>query len=166
MTNQESRPQGLHARRAARGFTLLELMVVVTVMAVLGAVATPSMQRLIAAQRVRSVATDLRLALVKARSEAIKRNRAVTLSPAGDGWSVGWQVLDPEAPSGPALQVHQQVPGVTVATAIGEVVYRGSGRTTLGLEGAFTISARGTDLARCVLIDGSGRPSVKEGSAC
>lgn len=166
MIKQELRPQRPRKTRVAGGFTLVELMVVVTVLAVLAAVGTPSMRELVAAQRVRSVATDLHLALVKARSEAIKRNTAVTLSPAGEDWSAGWQVLDPDAPAGPALKVQQTVAGVNVSSEVAQVVYRGSGRTTLGLEGAFAISASGTDLARCVLIDGSGRPYVKEGPAC
>jgi len=153
--------------RSSRGFTLLELMVVVAVLAVLAAVATPSMTKLIANQRVRSVAGDLHLALVQARSEAIKRNVQVTLSATGGDWNGGWSIANPEAPA-TALQTYAAPSGVSIAGSVTQIVYNGTGRTTLGtgVEGTFTVSSANTDSVKCVLVDGTGRPYVKESSAC
>lgn len=152
------------------GFTLIELMVVVAIMALLAAIATPSMSRLIASQRVRSAASDLHLSLVMTRSEAIKRNVPVTVSAEGGNWSTGWTVLDPANPGGPGLRKQGPVSGVAITSASGhtQVVYAGTGRTTLatGVEATFLVSSPRTDLARCILVDGTGRPYVKEGSTC
>lgn len=152
-------------RPAARGFTLIELMITVAILVILAAVATPSMTKLIATQRVKSAAGDLHMALLKTRSEAIKRNAAVTLKAATGGWGSGWTVVDPANPSGTPLLSHTSPSGVSVTTSVTDVVYNGTGRTTAGT-GSFVFSASNTDLSRCVSIDASGRPYAKEGSSC
>jgi type IV fimbrial biogenesis protein FimT len=153
------------ARRANGGFTLIELMMVVAILAIMAALAAPSMAKLVADQRLRSAATDLHLALVKARSEAIKRNVDVTVSPTGGSWTAGWSILDP---TNPDLQLDASAPSssVSVASTATQVVYRGTGRTTNAAGVSFVITATRTDAARCLSIDPSGRPYLKEGSSC
>jgi type IV fimbrial biogenesis protein FimT len=161
--------QGRKSVALAAGFTIIELLVVVSIGAVLAAVAAPAMRDVIAAQRVRTVASDLHLSLVKARSEAIKRNRAVTIQPVDDGWEDGWKIVDPENPTGPGLDVHAARARVNIAatpTDLAQMVYNGSGRTTLGAESKFVITTPDTSFARCVLVDYGGRAYVKEGSVC
>lgn len=62
-------------RRHARGFSLLELMVVLTLIAILGLLATPSMAEWMKNQRIRGTAEALLGGLQTARAEAIRRNR-------------------------------------------------------------------------------------------
>jgi type IV fimbrial biogenesis protein FimT len=59
------------------GFTLVELMVVVALMAVLLALVAPSVRQLLAAQRVQSINAELVTNLQFARSEAVRRNTNV-----------------------------------------------------------------------------------------
>ena len=80
------------ARRQARGFTLLEVMVVVAIVAVLAAIAAPSFTPLIERWRVRSAAEDLTSTVYFARSEAIKRGGGVTIQAQSGDWNNGWQV--------------------------------------------------------------------------
>lgn len=61
-----------------RGFTLLELIITVTVAGILAAIAVPSFQGIIANARTRSTAESFNQALQLARSEAIKRNARVS----------------------------------------------------------------------------------------
>lgn len=153
-----------------QGFTLIELMVVVAVLAVLAALAGPGMGTLIASQRVRSAASDLHLAMVRTRTEAIKRNKPVTLGPLGGNWSTGWSVIDPENPGGPPLYTGSVPAGVSIATPIAQVVYGPSGRVTAGLAGTpddkFVVTAASSGTTRCVSADPSGRPYAKEGETC
>lgn len=65
--------------RHSRGFNIIELMVTVSVLAVLLAVGVPSMAEWIRNTQVRALAEALQNGLQKARGEAIKRNRPVTL---------------------------------------------------------------------------------------
>ncbi len=153
-------------RRPSGGFTLIELLTVIAILAIMAALSAPSLTRLIADQRLKSTATDLHLTLLKARSEAIKRNVDVTVSPTGGSWTAGWSVLDPQAPSGPALDLRGPVASVSVTTTATQVVYRGTGRITPAGEVRFVFTSTRTDAARCLSIDPSGRPYLKEGSSC
>ena len=79
---------------AQRGFTAIELMVVVAIVAILAALAAPSFTPLIERWRVRSATEDLQSSLYFARSEAIKRGGdAISIqAKSGTDWSSGWQV--------------------------------------------------------------------------
>ena len=156
----------MHRKHRARGFTLVELMVVLSVLAILLAMATPSMTQLVATQRVRSMASDLHVALVRARSEAVKRNASVTIVPAGGNWSAGWSVKDAANPEAPPLHVYAPARGVSIATDVAQIVFTASGRTPLAAEATFLVSSAGSSLARCVRVNFTGRPYVKERSQC
>lgn len=74
MTHQR---QPASLRRRVRGLTIIELMVVVLVVAVLTALAVPSLRDFMARQRVAAINAELVTDLQFARSEAISRNVTV-----------------------------------------------------------------------------------------
>lgn len=100
-----------------RGVTLIELMVVITLAAVLTAVAIPSYQSILRSNRVAAEANALVGDLTLARSEAIKRGAKVTICPASanganyqcnntDKWQGGWAVIEGDnAALAPALRI-------------------------------------------------------------
>jgi len=67
--------------RHARGFSLVELMVTIAVLAILLAIGIPSFASLIASNRLTSATNELVAALQTARTEAIRRNVRVTVCP-------------------------------------------------------------------------------------
>ena len=97
-------PSRLADYRQVRGFTLLEVMVVVAIIAVLAALAGPSFIPLIERWRVRSAAEDLTSTLYYARSEAIKRGGGITIDATG-GWDQGWKVTHTQGGATTDLQV-------------------------------------------------------------
>ncbi len=83
-------------------FTLIELLIVVSILSVLLSLAIPAFSRLTAEVRIRAEASKLMSAVHLARSEAIKRNRKVSLCPYNSGTPVsdcsrnyadGWMVF-------------------------------------------------------------------------
>lgn len=145
-----------------KGFTLIEVMVVVAITAVLVTLAGPPFVRLIADQRAKSAASNLFTAMLVARSEAIKHNRNVTLQPKPGGWEFGWVILDPE---GGANLLDVNATGVVVTGGPATVIYNGGGRLAGGSTApSFTIGEP-TMPRRCVSVDLTGRPYTK-GAAC
>lgn len=63
-----------------RGFTLIELMVVVAMIGILLAVATPTIMSTIPRYRLRAAARELVINFKRAKLEAVKRNRNVVIA--------------------------------------------------------------------------------------
>ncbi|MFO0943802.1 MAG: prepilin-type N-terminal cleavage/methylation domain-containing protein [Pirellulales bacterium] len=63
-------------RHLAAGFTLMELMLVLTIIVVIGAIAVPNMERLLERQKIRGAADELRLAWDTARIKAMRTGQA------------------------------------------------------------------------------------------
>lgn len=144
--------------RLPRGFTLAELLIVVTVLAVLVAAGLPSFAEFVRNQRVKTASFDLFSSLVLARSEAITRNASVTMAPITSGsWTSGWTVSDS---SGTVIRTLGAVPNVTISGPA-TVQFRGSGRLSATVT-PFQLSASGTTVTtRCITIDLSGRAHTK-----
>ena len=70
--------------RQNHGFTLIELMLTITVAAVLLGIAAPSFSNMIASWRLTSQTNEIIAAIHLARSEAIKLNRSVTFCRTSD----------------------------------------------------------------------------------
>ncbi|WP_238482513.1 GspH/FimT family protein [Noviherbaspirillum aridicola] len=81
------------AQTESGGFTLVELMVVVAVVAILAGVAYPSMRDVVDARRVRVAAAEFMTAIQLARSEAIHRGERVDLAAIDNDWRNGWTVF-------------------------------------------------------------------------
>lgn len=83
--------------KKSRGFTLIELMITIAIMSIVMAIAMPNMSKFIVKQRIQSQADSLLIALVYARTEALKNNKTVYVIPAGntaDDWQKkGWCVV-------------------------------------------------------------------------
>lgn len=75
-------------RQLARGFTLIELMVTLTITALLATAALPELFSYIANSRLRESANTLVATAALARNEAIKRNGTVSLSVLGQTLTV------------------------------------------------------------------------------
>jgi type IV fimbrial biogenesis protein FimT len=158
----------------AQGVTLIELIVTISIMAILLAMGAPSFQTAMVSNRLTSQTNMLLGALSYTRSEAIKRNRNVVLTPiVASHWEGGWTVFVDlnadntfDADQEPELQRYDAVSrGYTVEYAAfpsnARVAYRPDGRTTSN--GHFDICSPGStceDFRQIVIAD-TGRVHVE-----
>lgn len=88
------------ARRLTDGFTLIELMVTIAIVAVLVAIAFPSFESTIRSNRVATTTNELMASLSLARSEALRNPGGAAICTSTDGtlcdlsgnWNNGWIV--------------------------------------------------------------------------
>ncbi|HYC34856.1 MAG TPA: GspH/FimT family pseudopilin [Usitatibacter sp.] len=148
-------------RQRMAGFTIAEVMVVVGIVAILAAIAAPNMAGMIRVQRIKTAAFDVFSSLVFARSEAIKRNVTVTITPTSGDWAKGWTITD----ANNTVLREQSGWENLVATGPAAVAFSGTGRLS-GAASQIALSATSVDASkyRCVTLDLSGRATTKEGS--
>jgi type IV fimbrial biogenesis protein FimT len=149
--------------RSHRGFTLIELMVTISIVAILSTLAAPSFRRLIAQQRVKAATFALSESLWIARSEALKRNNDVTFTftTAASGWDV-----TPVGLPATKLMTQEGIPAVssTILSGGGVFTFNQFGRLSSGA-GQIEFANAGANVTRCVTISSSGRTTMKD-TAC
>lgn len=165
---------GIATPRRLRGFTLLELMIVISVLAILAVVAVPNFNAILLNWRVTSSVNDLMTSMRLARSESEKSGRAVvvcpgtltTCTPSTTGWSSGWIVfVNTDNDSPPALDSGEKVlsvyaapsnGGISVSTAATAFIFQPFG--TRDTAGTLTVcDPRGAPFAKAVIVSAAGK---------
>lgn len=85
-----------------RGFTLLETLAAIAILAILAAFSMPLFAQMLAKQKIQTITADWRSAFYLAQREAIRLKHQVRLCGSSDGiscnkknnWNQGWIVLD------------------------------------------------------------------------
>lgn len=129
------------------GFTLLELMIVVSVMTILLAIAIPSMQALLSRNHLKAAAQALAEDLQWTRSESIARNQMLRVVFDVNHWCYG---IDEDASATAGCDCRLS-PGQTSACSLKQV--SGTAFPGIGLTGTF--SATRFEPRRATAINGS-----------
>ncbi|MGJ7527003.1 GspH/FimT family pseudopilin [Variovorax sp. GB1P17] len=148
-----------------KGFTLIEAMIVVALVAILAALAIPSFTTLTANQRVTSAAQELQTLLQFARAESVYKRTESTVTATGQKWQAqaGEKVLR-EATLPDTVSVE---PGSS-----GGVVFEVTGKARPASGGvSYTVSVSATNATRvqCLSVTGAGLvrlQHVATGQAC
>lgn len=169
----------------SRGYSLVELAVVVAIAGVLSAIAVPSFARLLADNRVGDASSDLFSAVIQTRSEALKRRSRVILCPSEDGqdcadtveWNRGWIMFEDGNDNGtrdadePLLRIGAMRSSnirISGDVSVGRYVsYVATGRTqqlTTGAWQAGTLTVCSEGIARKIIINRVGRPRIARAS--
>ncbi len=147
------------------GFTLVELLVGVAVMAVLLSIAVPSFENLVLSNRLRSYSNDLVASAQLAKSEAMKRRTPVTLCKSANGtscasggdWEQGWIVL---AGSTVVRRAPAAASGYRVSSSTNSLTFQPSGVGSTQATLTVCRSAPVGSQERVVTISATGRTSV------
>ena len=165
-------------RNHQRGFTLAELLVSIAVASIVLTVAAPSFEGMTLNNRQVGAVNQLVGMFHVARSEAVTRNRQITLCPSADGanctvtpWQSGAIVFvdsDNDGTVGAGDTILRIAPAfdaidVTTVNFTQRLVYLSNGRITTGVvgvnSGQFTLcDRRGAARARVIIMEISGRP--------
>ena len=147
--------------RACAGFTMAEILIVITILGVLAAIAAPNLMEMVRTQRIKTASFDVFSSMNVARSEAIKRNAKVSVRPNGGDWSKGWQIFDT---NGTVIKDQPGWDDLQLAGP-GMVRFTSSGRLD-GAVASFNLTARDIPASkyRCIMLDTSGRAVSREGA--
>jgi len=155
----------MHFKRIT-GFTLIELMVAVSVMGILMTIGMPAMRDVLLNQKIRTGATGMHLSMMLARSEAIKRNGNIDITNSTN-WNNGWDV---QIPSSTVLRSQEALPDLTIEcntdndtaaeTCPSTITFTRTGRATSFIEFRMFVSGNTGVTMRCVSLRLSGTPQV------
>lgn len=177
-------------KNRSHGFTLVELLVTITILGILVSIALPSYRQLILNSRMTTQANEFLTMLNFTRSEAVKRNTRVTMCKSSNGtgcvvtaltaltasWQPGWIVFVDGGTAGiidgtdTILRVQGALTGgstlVGNANVINYVSYVSNGQTQLangGMQsGTFSLCSPDASVSRrkIVISQGTGRTRV------
>ena len=138
------------AKSLSAGFTLIELMISLVILAILLSLGMPAFTGILESSRTKAAASGFAMGLQRARAEAISKNQTVTFTPNGAGWAMtdaagaGLDVKDASESSG----------GQVTVTPVTAVSFNSLGRATVGAPVNFNFSGpSGCDGAvRCLRV--------------
>jgi type IV fimbrial biogenesis protein FimT len=173
------------------GFTLIEVMVSLTVLGVLAALAAPSFSESIKKYRVNAIREELIASLQTARTEAIRRGRPVVLireidtsvctdtGATSDDWNCGWRMVV-DADSNNTISIAERDAPLKVTllptgydvqhTSLGNQIVFGPWGQATGVGQKFVIYNSTDGLSgsstKSICISNGGRIRVVKGSTC
>jgi type IV fimbrial biogenesis protein FimT len=152
--------------RRPAGFTMIELIVTVAILGIMASIAAPSFKDLMLGQRIKSASFDVTAALMLARSEALKQNGSVTLTPSSGSseWAGGWTVTGPDGTTLSTQGAYD--PSITIAGPA-SIAYTRSGRSSSAATVTLQVasSASGSTVSpRCISVGVTGQPKSVMGS--
>jgi type IV fimbrial biogenesis protein FimT len=169
----------------SKGFTLLELIIIIAILGITMAIAAPGLGTMIANNRISGDVNDFVAALQFAKAEAASRVNPVTICKknttstgcvAGGDWQQGWIVFsdldgDASVDAGEAILLNHETLDARItfggtAGVTTSITYRPSGTTSVtSTEVLIICDNRGfADSAKGVLITITGRGSVMKAS--
>lgn len=159
---------------SVRGFTLIEVMVVIAILGVLASMAAPSFRSIIERWQVKSTTESLVSSIYLARTEAMKRGGGVQLARGCDsgGWECGWVIRIPDpadASKFVTLRTIEAQHNVTVSRSpdASVITYNRSGQSD-SLISRFTIQTKGStsDAVSSICMSSAGQLRQTKESTC
>lgn len=150
----------LIARSVQRGFTLIELMIGVVILAILFSVGAPSFRVWVQNSQIRTAAESISSGLQLARAEAVRRNAIITFELAGtanvdSSWTMGCAASAVGCPA--VIQSHtgsEGTPNARISANNAEVSFNGLGRASTATGTALIINITNPTGGDCQVANG------------
>lgn len=168
------------ARKCATGFTLLEMMISLSIAAILGSLAVPGFSSLLLDNSRTTAVNSFVHALYLARSESIKRGSVVSICKTSDGqtcangaaWNGGWMVfanddrddLPVRDPDEAVLHVYEGWSAGSITSNRAAYSFRPYTQSVVNGTLVFC-DHRGSAFARAIIISHTGRPRISRKDA-
>ncbi|MET0756350.1 MAG: GspH/FimT family pseudopilin [Pseudoxanthomonas sp.] len=166
------------SRRHINGFTLVELLVTVSIAAILLALALPSFQGSMRSNRVATATNELLASLALARSEAVRNTRGAGICASANGascggtWNGGWIVWSDPNGNGAVdageniIRYSQGKASTTITGSAASIAFTPRGRAASGVPTTLSVvPADVTTPVRCVTVNVTGQTRVAQ-AAC
>lgn len=142
------------SRYCKKGFTLIELMVALVLVAILLTWAVPSFQEMTAKRRIDAASTELFKTFTSAKSRAFAEKRKINISciDSSEGWEGGWTVVD--ADTNQVLDNYSPKKGVNIGHGSCSVEIDGIGYDAAF--GSFDITSANTTYSRKIALAADG----------
>lgn len=144
----------LTAPRRQRGFSVIEAMIVVTVIAIMMVLSAPMSVEWLANSRIRTAAESMLAGLQLARAEAVKRNTAVEFvldaAPAA-GWTVRVALSGEEIQTRAAGEGTADVTVAATPSGAARISFDGLGRRATNIDASAPLERLDLDLPASVL---------------
>lgn len=143
-----------HPPFSIQGFTLLELMIVVSIIGICLGIGLPSLKSIITDTRLSSSVNDMLTAVQLSRSEAAKKIQYSGIIVTGNAWSVyvGNQSN--------IIQKYNTASGIILNGSSNSITYRPEGRLNSSATIVLTFTAPGSSASRTLTITPSGKATI------
>lgn len=161
-----------------KGFTLIELIITLTIAGILSVIAIPALQQFVASTKLTTATNDLIADLAMSRGEAIRRSKPVIVCASTDGTSCtastsfvsGWIIFEDTDTGGTwttgdvLMRHHEALTGITSVTGSSTLIYSRVGFNASGALDQVVLCNSTIHKARTISIESTGRSSLSQGT--
>lgn len=151
-------------RKSVSGFTIIELLVVLAIIAILTSVGVPSYNKFVESGRFSHAYNNLYNSYRFARAEAIKTSTPMVIKAKGGDWHTGWTVAAESAPNTILLDSPEVKSGITLTILANTLTITGRGSVSAASTTLWQVAGVNKTQKLCILRSGQSYKKLTAGN--